>query len=227
MKNIVILLSAGMGSRMSCEIPKQFMKINNKEIFRYSLETFLNNRSIDLILLCISTKHETLWRTFLEEYNSSKIEYCFGGETRLDSFLLSMKFLEKFNLEKNSKIITHDIARPFVSNDIIDNHISLLENYFVVNTVLPIDDSIVYLNNDKLIEKYLDRKHIYKVQTPQSFVYREFFNLNWSIINKESITDICCLFFNSNINIFNLIGSKKNIKITDASDLDISAQSFY
>lgn len=223
MENIVILLAAGISSRMIKETPKQFIKINDKEIFRYSLDTFLNNDKIDLIVLCINEKHMTLWKIFLKEYSNSKMEYCFGGESRLDSFLLSMKFLEKFNLESKSKIITHDIARPFVSVDIINNHIALLDNHFVVNTIVPIDDSIVYLNNDNVIEKYLNRKYIYKVQTPQSFIYGEFFNLDWLKINKDIVTDICYLFLNNNINVFNTLGSKKNIKITDENDLDIFA----
>lgn len=221
MKNIVILLAAGMSLRMSKEIPKQFIKINNKELFKYPLEIFLNNNDVDLIILCINKKHIMLWDPFLKYYKNSKIKYCFGGESRLESFLLSMDFLNELNLEKNSKIITHDIARPFISNEIINNHISLLGKHLVINTVIPIDDSVIYLDDNKVTEKYLDRNHIYKVQTPQSFIYKEFFNLDWSKINKEITTDICYLFFISKINIFNLLGSKKNIKITDENDLDI------
>ncbi|MEG1820634.1 MAG: IspD/TarI family cytidylyltransferase [Malacoplasma sp.] len=218
--NISILLAAGHGLRMNNETPKQFLKIKGKEIFKYSLETFLNNKNIDLIILCVDENHMKWWEPFLNEYNSKKIVICNGGENRLDSFLLSMKFLENLDLKMETKIITHDIARPFVSSILIDEHINLLDKHSIVNTILPIADSIVYLDENKKIEKYISRDYTYKIQTPQSFLYKEFFNIDWSLVDKKFATDICYLFFVSNIAIFNHLGSKNNIKITDKDDFE-------
>ena len=49
--NFAILLLGGNGNRLKSELPKQFIKINEKEVFLYSYEIFLNHPDIDKIIL--------------------------------------------------------------------------------------------------------------------------------------------------------------------------------
>mgnify|MGYP003956345697 CR=1 FL=1 len=51
--NSAIILAGGSGVRMSQNIPKQFIKINNKMILEYSLDKFISNKNIDeFIIVC-------------------------------------------------------------------------------------------------------------------------------------------------------------------------------
>ena len=43
----VIIMAGGIGIRLKNNIPKQFIKIYDKEIIDYSIEQFINSRKID------------------------------------------------------------------------------------------------------------------------------------------------------------------------------------
>ena len=61
--NIAIILSAGIGSRMKNDLPKQFIEIDNKPIFIYTLEKFINQ--VDKIILVINTDFKDLYNYYL------------------------------------------------------------------------------------------------------------------------------------------------------------------
>ena len=62
MKTIAIILAAGTGTRFGGNVPKQFLKINGKEILAYSLDTFSKCEKIDEIVLVIN-------ENFIEDYH--------------------------------------------------------------------------------------------------------------------------------------------------------------
>ena len=53
--NIAIIIAGGVGSRMGANIPKQFIKVKDKHVLAYTLESFQNNAHIDAIeVVCIN-----------------------------------------------------------------------------------------------------------------------------------------------------------------------------
>ena len=55
--NIALLLAAGSGNRMNMLLPKQFIVVNGKRIFQYSLETFAHHNEIDAIVLVTNKEY--------------------------------------------------------------------------------------------------------------------------------------------------------------------------
>jgi 2-C-methyl-D-erythritol 4-phosphate cytidylyltransferase len=54
MKNYVILLAGGVGSRMGANVPKQFLEVNGKPIIVYTIENFQRNEQIEkIVVVCI------------------------------------------------------------------------------------------------------------------------------------------------------------------------------
>ena len=51
--NTVIIVAGGSGSRFKNNTPKQFLKINEKEILSYSVNTFLIHNLIDDIIIVV------------------------------------------------------------------------------------------------------------------------------------------------------------------------------
>ena len=47
--NCAIILAGGIGERMGTQIPKQFIKVNNKPIIVYAMENFEKHPLIDFI----------------------------------------------------------------------------------------------------------------------------------------------------------------------------------
>jgi 2-C-methyl-D-erythritol 4-phosphate cytidylyltransferase len=86
-------------------------------------------------------------------------------------------------LKPNDVIITHDAARAFPYQYLIDKHVKNTKKYGYSTTLYQINDSICEVN--KTIE-YVDRKNKYLVQTPQSLLYKNWKNYT---VNKKA-TDL-------------------------------------
>ncbi len=70
MYTYAVILVAGTGKRMGGDIPKQFISIKGKPIIAYTVETFLNAREINRIVIVASGSfiHDT----------GNIIDYYFG-----------------------------------------------------------------------------------------------------------------------------------------------------
>ena len=79
MKNIAIIIAGGVGKRVGADIPKQFIKIFDKPILIYTLESFEANSLIDEIeVVCIESWIDELKR-LIEFYKLKKIKYITSG----------------------------------------------------------------------------------------------------------------------------------------------------
>ena len=86
MKNYVIILAGGIGSRMGGFMPKQFLSLNDKPVIVYTLENFERNPNVDgIVIVCVKDWIQHL-REILCEYKISKvIDIIDGGKTGHDS----------------------------------------------------------------------------------------------------------------------------------------------
>lgn len=223
-KNIAILLAAGKGERMKSNIYKQFIKINNRYLYEYSLRSFIDVELIDEIVLVVNKKYLDQVSHYVNKKYKG-VYLCAGGddrETSLDNginFVKSLFYKEMLNIN----IISHDVARPFVSRKTIEENIKALDTNDAVNTVYPASDSLTILENRTTIG-YPNRSAYYHVQTPQSFKLSKYVIVNFKKIDYKhhEINDVIKLFYLNNYDIYNTIGEKINFKITDQTDLKIA-----
>lgn len=62
--NCAIILAGGIGERMGTQIPKQFIKVNNKPIIVYAMENFEKHPLIDLIeVVCLRVHLATSYQS--------------------------------------------------------------------------------------------------------------------------------------------------------------------
>ena len=119
--NIAILLCGGSGQRMGDEfkVPKQYLKVNEKYIFSYSLDKLLLNEHIDSVIICA----ENDWREIILECIHSNKEIAFSnpGNTRQMSVYNSLVKAKEISFQKDDLVIIHDGARPIIDDDIIDS----------------------------------------------------------------------------------------------------------
>ena len=216
--NIAVILCGGTGSRMNQELPKQFIKINNKPLFGYAVETFLNANNIDRVLLVINQKYEDLYQDYINKFNEGKLELVYGGSTRQESVEKAISFLED-KVSKDDIILLHDAARPLLNQEIIDANISkCLETKEPVLTYIKIVDTMM----DKKLN-LLNRDNLIAAQTPQTFLFgqlkaiHEFANAS----NIKSASDDIQLAKMYGLNISLVMGSRKNVKVTETEDLEL------
>ena len=219
--NIAILLAGGKGSRAGTQIPKQLLLLDHRPLILHSFETFLKTNAFDKILI---VSHPHTENTIKNHLGSSPYTLIPGGETRFFSTCNALNYLD--SPPNKTHVVIHDVARPFVTKHIIEEHLKALKEYEAVNTAIPSTNSLIISKDGLHSDKSLDRHTVYQVQTPQSFhltPLKEAFQK--AILDKKShlFTDDCSTFqhyHKSPIKIVN--GSEKNIKITHPQDISIA-----
>lgn len=210
--NVAILLASGKGTRVNNNKPKQFIKINNKMIFNYTLDTFLSIAEIDLILLVLPHFYV---EKINKEINNKKVHVIEGGKTRGESTYLSLKYLKDY-LKDDDIVLIHDAVRPLISKKIILDNIEATKKYKAAVTCLPLVDSL--LKGKEYVDFEMERNNLFLVQTPQSFFYREILNA----YEKEKdflLSDDVSVYLKENKKVYIVKGSRFNFKITSGEDL--------
>lgn len=218
MKNIVLLLASGTGSRCGLDYPKQFVKINDKTILEHSIEVFEYHSLIDEIIIVTNEEYIETVKNISEKYcKVSKV--IKGGKERKDSSYNGISAIDE--LEAN--VLIHDAVRPLISKDIITNCIDSLEEYDAVCVTIPSVDTIFVVDDDDNIVSIPQRKLLKRAQTPQCFklsTIKEAHEKAKQDINC-SVTDDCGLIINyTDKKIHTLLGSNDNIKVTYKEDIE-------
>lgn len=219
MRNIAILLASGVGARVGAECPKQFIQINGKYLFEYSVATFNNHMNIDEIIVVCHPDYIDLVKTVVLDRRYLKVKRVVaGGETRRDSVyngLFSISYEE-------GNVLIHDTARPFVTSAMIDRVLGGLESYSAVSTVLPATDTMFVLNEDYNVAKIPNRKELARVQTPQGFYLNTIRKAHY-LAQKDNLTfatDDCGLIaYYKLAEIHTVEGDEMALKVTTPVDL--------
>lgn len=214
---IAILLLAGKGLRLDKNNPKQFIKINNKELFLYSLNTFLKIKKINHFILVVSKNDYFKVQNILkrEKILNENISLVIGGDSRNESTFNALKYI-KANFNNVDTVLIHDSARALVSKSIINRNIKASYSYPCITTYIDEVDTIVESSNNE-IKNYLKREKIKRIQTPQTFNFDLIYNL--SLKNEKNYTDDTIICKKNGYNIKLVKGSSLNFKITTKKDL--------
>ena len=129
MKNIAIIVGAGSGERFGSY--KQVETINNKPVYKYSIDAFLDSECFSKIILAVPKKLLSVILNQLNEDRYKDIIVCEGGNTRAQSVYNAFS---KITENEKNKIFIHDAARPLISTQIILNlvHFSKKEDAVVL-----------------------------------------------------------------------------------------------
>lgn len=220
MENIGIILIAGSSTRLikDISIKKQFYKINNKESFLYSLETFIKSKLFRRIYLTIDKNDEDIVKSILSKQKYDfDIKIVYGGASRLESTFNTLSAIKEDNLT-SSYVFIHDGARPLVSEDLLNR---LYNQVKLTNSAIPYTD--IYNSMYSIKEnKYVQRKDYIQIQTPQVFSFNLIYNSYLKIdLSNTSFLDEGSVLEYNNEDISFIKGDDFNIKLTDISSLKL------
>ncbi|PJA97692.1 MAG: 2-C-methyl-D-erythritol 4-phosphate cytidylyltransferase [Ignavibacteriales bacterium CG_4_9_14_3_um_filter_30_11] len=218
MRTFAIIPAGGKGLRSGSSVPKQYLKINGKELIAYTLSTFQRSSLVNNIVIAAEKKFHNRLSKIIKENNFSKINLIIeGGKTRQNSVFNCIK---KINADKEDLIIVHDAARPLLELKVLNNAI----NFAIKegNAVVSIKAKDTLVVGNQFIKNYVDRNEINYLQTPQIFKYKDFLRaINYSERNSFVGTDESSLMKKIGKKIHLVEGSSMNIKITTKDDLKI------
>ncbi len=225
--NIAIIIAGGVGSRMGANIPKQFIKVKDKHVLAYTLESFQNNAHIDAIeVVCIKGWEDVVLED-KEKYGITKLKWITeGGSTGQESIRNGV-----FNLEgkvnDNDNIIVHDGIRPLVEDYVLDDLIQKCNQYGNAVTSMPYNEQIFLVDDEISTIKYIPRETLRRVATPQAYKfflldskYHEAFEKQIGIYGS-SYTNT--MMVKLGVRLYFAKGSDRNIKLTTPGDLEIFA----
>ena len=165
-KNVGVILAGGIGARFKGDKPKQYYKINGREMIWYSINAFKNAKNVDAILVVLN-EEEYLSRRIEKEYDVLTVV---GGLTRNKSFKNALNYIRE-HFPNCEKIVENNAACPMVTPEIIDKYFDILDEYDYVQTTSKITDALGCYNNNKV-----DRDDYFLIQSPDGYRFKMLFD---------------------------------------------------
>ncbi len=223
-----VILAGGTGNRMgNTDKPKQFLTIKDKPIIIHTIEKFLAQPKFEKIIVLTPREWIDHTNRIISKYigECDKIEVISGGDTRNETIMNSIDYIEKnFTLDDDTIIVTHDSVRPFVTHRIIEENIEAAQTFGACDTVIPATDTIVESTNSNVISSIPERKNMYQGQTPQSFKAKQLREIYNTLTDSERdiLTDAAKILVMKGYDVKLVQGETYNIKITYPYDLKIA-----
>lgn len=217
-KFAAVLPAGGLGKRMGGNIPKQLMILGGKPVYRYSLETFLSMDEIAEVVMAVPAD----WKDHFEkDFSHPKLKIVVGGAERWQSVENGVNALTS-NAEF---VLVHDVARPFISKEIILDVCKTLVEKGSCLVAKPAVDTIK-IAKDGCVQQTIDRNTIWMAQTPQAAsitLLKKLYGriaaepLNFTPTDEASILE----YFGESVYIVK--GNNLNDKLTTPEDFEIFA----
>ena len=214
-----VIPAAGIGSRMHSDIPKQYLKIEDKTVLEYSIDRFLEHSKIHKVVVVLHPNDE-YWSE-LPYSDHPRVITTTGGENRVDSVLSGLEVIANIDGTAHDWVMVHDAARPCLSarhiDDLIQNQDTSPDGAILAIGAI---DTVKIANSRQSIEKTIDRDSIWLAQTPQFFPLQTLrHSISKALEQGDKVTDEASAMELSGHHPALVIGSRKNLKITEQEDL--------
>jgi 2-C-methyl-D-erythritol 4-phosphate cytidylyltransferase len=239
MKVIVIIPAAGLGTRMA-PMPsamdsktkrphpsKQFSDLAGTPILIHTLRKFAAVEAVSEIWIALRENEIEGFRERLAKEGADvlkkKVELVVGGEHRQQSVEHA---LNAVSAAADDVVLVHDAVRPLVTAEIIHEVIDAAKKHGAALAALPAVDTVKQVErtaDGAIVKATIPRAGVVLAQTPQGFHY--------GVIKKafdEAAadgfmgTDEASLAERSGHEVVVVMGSPRNIKITNPGDMELA-----
>lgn len=228
-KFAAVLPAGGLGKRMGGNIPKQLMVLGGKPVYRYSLETFLSMDEIAEVVMAVPADWKDHFEkeifgqspSELDTLITNKLKIVVGGAERWQSVENGVNALTS----GAEYVLVHDVARPFISKEIILDVCKTLVEKGSCLVAKPAVDTIK-IAKDGCVQQTIDRNTVWMAQTPQAAsiaLLKKLYGriaaepLNFTPTDEASILE----YFGERVYIVK--GNTLNDKLTTPEDFEIFA----
>ena len=220
MNNIALIFAGGVGKRMkNSTTPKQFLKVNNKEILVYTIEKFQHCELINGIILVSLESYIEKCKELKAIHNLTKVVSVIpGGETGQESIYNGL--IEAKNIYGNDAIILiHDGVRPIITSENIENAISLTMEKGNAIPITSAIDTIAINSKNGMLGQIVERKNCVHAKAPQAFMLKDILDSH-KLARKEgkNFIDSASMMQYYGHDLWTFECSEDNIKITTPID---------
>lgn len=212
-----VIVAAGNSTRMQQD--KTTMLLQGKSVVERTLSVFESCGCIDEVVLVTKAESIEALADLVKESGFKKVsKVVCGGKTRTESCLAGCMAANR----KAKLIAIHDGARPFVTEDIIQNAVETAEIYKNVAPAIKGADTL-RVADDEFVTAELDRDSVVKIQTPQVFDADVIKGALSYVISKDiQVTDDCSAVALLGFRTKLIPGDADNIKLTTPKDLKLA-----
>lgn len=226
------ILAGGKGTRMGSELPKQYLPLRGEPILLHTVRKFVTCPLIDASAVCVPRDYLTYTRELLAAMPEweGKVAVIEGGADRTGSLENACRYLASLadggKVGEDDVIVTHDCVRPFVTHAMIAASVDAAKRYGGATAAVPCVDTVCVSGDGAVIDDVPDRATLFSVQTPQTFLLREFLECLSALTPEERarVTDASAVLRLRGRRVALSAGSPDNIKITHPSDLAFAEQ---
>jgi 2-C-methyl-D-erythritol 4-phosphate cytidylyltransferase len=219
MKTFAIIPSGGSGKRFGSSMPKQYLKVNGKEILAYTIEVFNSSPLVDEIIIPADENYFSLIESLIDKYKFVKpVKIIRGGKERQDSVFNALSSL---SCSTDDLIAVHDAVRPLLPLSVLESAIISAKTFDNVVTGIKARDTLIEFDNveNLSVQKYVERSKVFYAQTPQIFPFRVLFeSMKKAQIEGFLGTDESMLVKRAGFSVKIVEGSPLNFKITTEED---------
>lgn len=213
-----VIVAGGSGLRAGGEKPKQYQLIGGKPVIWWTLKAFLDHPGVAHVQPVIGEGQEAM---FAESVHGLALPVpVIGGISRQDSCRIGVEAVERC---QPSKVLIHDAARPFVSQDLISHVIAWLARYQAVIPGMPVAETLKFAPGG-IVSRTVDRAGIWTAQTPQGFAYGPILAAHRRAVAETAanLTDDASVAEHAGIAISMIPGRHENKKLTTAEDIEMA-----
>jgi len=209
-----VIVAAGTSQRMA-GINKLFVPLGAKPLLAWSVDTCQRCSLIQQIVLVLNDKDLARGEKLKEERDWSKVTLCSGGARRQDSVREGLRRIRDCDL-----VIIHDGARPFLTLDLIEDGLKIVEETGASVAAVPVKDTIKLAVDERLVGETLQRDKLWAAQTPQMFsfdvIMRAYENLPAEVTDDATAVEL----LGHKVQLY--MGDYRNIKVTTTEDLALA-----
>lgn len=217
-----VVPAAGTGSRMGAGMPKQYLPLAGATVLEHSLNALLACSAVMAVTVALHPEDATARE--LAVFEDPRVQSVVGGEQRSDSVYAALATLRK-RAAPRDWVLVHDAARPCLQAADVD---TLIRRVIATGTggilAEPIVDTVKQADDAGLVQRTLDRRNLWRAQTPQMFRLGELLAaLEAAARQGLAITDEASAMELAGYPVQLVTGPGRNLKVTRPADLQLAA----
>jgi 2-C-methyl-D-erythritol 4-phosphate cytidylyltransferase len=210
-----VIVAAGRGRRMA-GVDKLLAPLAGRPLLVHTLAAFQECEAVQRVVLVMAADRLEEGRELVRAHGFDKVAaVCAGGERRQDSVRAGLEALGPCEW-----VAVHDGARPLVTARLIEEGLAAARETGAAICAVPVSDTIKEVTASGEVERTVERKGLWLVQTPQVFRYDLLLEAHRAA--RIEATDDAALVEAMGGRVRVYMGSPRNIKVTTPEDLALA-----
>lgn len=213
--------AAGVGRRLGGVLPKQFLSIGGRSVLWHTLDALAGCPSVTGLVVVGDRRY--LPDDLETGVGGKPCLIAEGGRERCDSVLSGLQRLAE-TASVDTWVLVHDAARPCVRSADIEKLLADIIGHHVGGLLgVPVSDTMKQIDHNRLIESTIDRRRLWRAQTPQLFRLGQLRSaIEDAVRAGVEVTDESSAMEHAGYRPKLVEGHADNIKITGPGDLELA-----